>query len=645
MRFAVVGISVAAAACTPIVRSDDAPPPVNACPASPCDAYDAGGGERASCVSGACIAALPAAPDLVVTVVLPETALSGPGRTVVMRLANLEAAASTSVSCTDGPLCVRLPSAFSMSGTYLVPASLVVTQLNSTLLGTPMAPVTLPVHATYETLWPLGATEATSTALAAGLPVPPVEAQASDSPGTSGPFGGPTLSAPTYLLSGANYFRVVAPDPPFDGDFPPDVNIVTQPPTDLPQIRLDDVPPKFDLAGSLGVDGWTTYLRAADTKTIVSPVKTLSGMSTPDGGVLLPTSHHPLAPDGGPGSALDNTELVMAPPADAGLPTEVFSLPLPQETYAALPPPVSPLIGVVQWAGGGKAIGADITFEATAIYAVQPPVSGSTDDAGTNAAAAAAGYQPQPNFEFVAKVRAEPVPSTSLSTYTMPSLPRGVYRVVVRPDDALATMSNGIVHAVTTFDCVDTTDGTQGQGDGGLDAGGLDAGDAGGGLRIFSVPFAQTLQGSATVADGRPLSGASVVATPLGCAAPVVFSCIIPADSDRCLPRAAQATTDSHGSYAINLDPGTYAIHIEPADGTRLPWITKTVSIPAPSVDFVAPAPTLLHLQLADAVGPLVGGAVVRVYSVPVEGPAIEVGLAITDALGRFDMYLDPGLQ
>ena len=68
------------------------------------------------------------------------------------------------------------------------------------------------MHVTYETLWPPFSTEATSSALAAGFPVPPVEAQATSTLGTSlGPFGGPTLSAQTYLLSGSNYFRVIVP--------------------------------------------------------------------------------------------------------------------------------------------------------------------------------------------------------------------------------------------------------------------------------------------------------------------------------------------------------------------------------------------------------------------------------------------------
>ena len=117
--------------------------------------------------------------------------------------------------------------------------------------------------------------------------------------------------------------------------------------------------------------------------------------------------------------------------------------------------------------------------------------------------------------------------------------------VVVRPDDALATTSNTIVHAVTIADCVDTTDGTRGAADAG-DAGGTDAADA------------AARRPSSPCLSPRRCRGPPKWPTVVSCRAP--RSSRRPSDArrrscshapfrrpERCLPRAAQTTTDSHG--------------------------------------------------------------------------------------------------
>jgi hypothetical protein len=638
--------ALAVAACAPVTQSESSPPPANACPANPCSAYGEGGA-GASCVGGACVAGSPPG-DLIVTVALPEDAFSGPGRTVVVRLADLLASPSSSTECTDGPSCVKLPPAVSFSDAYIVSPSLA-TNLQSQLLPGIMLNTSLPLYATYVPLWPANATSIASSAVAAGLPAFPVMADTSvvSTVAAVPPSGtGPALGIQTYLLSGGNYARVLAPAPPYDQEFPPDVQVVAPFSGDGVQVMLDHTAgalPTFSLSRSDGpMDGWGTYLRDAASKTTLSPIKTLSGYSTPDGGVVLPTAHTTQNVD-----ALLNTELVIAPSSDAGLPSEVFSLPLPQESYAVLPHRIDLLTGLITWSDGVP-LDADVIFEALAIYAA-PAASGSPgDDAGT-LDQTAIGFQPQPNFEYT--VLAHAIPSALGSTYTITNLPRGIYRIIVHPDDGALAAASGLapVHAATIYDCFDTTDGISQ--DGGATGDGGDGGIAGDAGTTPSAPMidvsaADVVQGSATLTDGRALFGATVVATPVACPPPTNPTCPLPADSTNCMPRASQTGTAADGSFSLSLDPGSYAVHVEPASGTALPWMSQVIASPgsAPLTVNVGP-PTLLHLQLADATDPLVGGAVVRVYALPLEGPAIEVGLAITDALGRFDMYLDPGLQ
>jgi len=631
----VAGVLAIAAACTPIPDNQQTTPlpPTNACPARPCEAYASSSPAAApTCTEGVCVAPSLPPGDLVVTVALPEDAFSAPGRTYAVRLADLEQTLATSGNCPQAP-CVHLPGAIPLLSGYVVQGSDAVTLLHSTLVTKPIT--SLPVHVTYQALWPPGASSLYSSALAAGLPVLPVEAQATTSPGTffaAGPAGPPTLAFQTYLQSRLGYAQIIAVDSPYDQDFPPGISVVpdlvSAPPPPV-MLSLDTTPigtgsnnlPTFDLSRTDGtLDGWTAYLRDATTKTVLSPIKPLSGMETPDGGLVLPTNHTP--PSVPPIDALVNTELLMAPPPGTLLPTEVFSYPqTPREIYAVLPMPAS-VSGRIEWPGGDP-VPAEVFFEATAIYAAQP--TGSAGDGGADASVPASNFEPQPNFEFVTQVNAGPD-----STYLVPTLPRGIYRVTVRPDDAsLVDGSQGVVHAVTVVD-FDTGDGT--------------SDDADAGAPALTVALAPIVTGTATIADGRALWGATVEAIPTHCAPPGDGGSS-PPDSPRCMPRSAQTTTRADGSFSLSLDPGSYTLSVEPADGTRLPWVSQSITVPvAAPLAIRIFAPTHLQLQLADAQGPLIANAVVRLFTIPDPGPAIEVGRAITDSAGRFDMYLDPAL-
>ena len=298
---------LALSGCAPIVHSDAAPQPAKRMPRHPCDAYaDAGAPARAAWL-GACLSGTKAAGDLVVTVVLPQDALTGPGRTVNELVSDLTRAAAPlpASACTDTP-CARLPPSITTVGVYNATPDTVSRQLGSTLLATDGLK-SLPVHVTFQSLWPPDATALASTALAAGLPDSPVvvetSAQTPNLFAIESPTGGAApLGYQTYLLSGPHYARVVAPVAPFDADFPPDVNLVTQivTPDEKIQVNIDNTAtpagrslPRFSLSRIKGMDGFSVYLRDASTKVPLSPIKPLSGMSTPDGGLLLPTNHHP----------------------------------------------------------------------------------------------------------------------------------------------------------------------------------------------------------------------------------------------------------------------------------------------------------------------------------------------------------------
>jgi hypothetical protein len=657
-----VGVGVALA-CTPIKPRESLTLPVNACPDHPCEAYATPSADgsppsadamvpQAICTAGTCAIQTEVPGVLVVLIAIPEGSVLGAGRTVAMRFGDLlKTKAQTPPD--SGPCsadCVYVPSLPLLvpPGSYTVQASDAY-NLKSTLVSNSGPSTSLPVHVTYRALWPAGSTSPADDALGEGLPIYPVVAQ----PTTTG--------FQTYLQSGLTYEQTILPDPPFDEEFPPDVRIgepssgevplhldsTTQTPVPLQPVTY----PTFDLSRpSLPPDGWTVYLRDATTKQAISPIKALSGTMTPDGGVMLPTNHHPSPPD-----ALTNAELVVAPPAGT-LPAEVFSPPGLSRTvvYAALPS-AALVTGSVE-GPDEQPVAADMTFEATAIYAAQPmgvvdPVDGGDlpadagDDGGsTEAGNAGKMFQPQPNFEFAVHANAQ-LDQSGRSTFQVPQLPRGIYRVIVRPVDATSIASQLVRQALTIIDGFDTGDGSDA--DAGIPVG--DGSDTNPSrdvppLRV-TVGVAPTVSGKATIADERMLSGATVEALPVACPTAIGGTGLKPKDTPSCMPRAAQTTTAADGSFALTLDPGDYVLRVEPADGTRLPWVSRPLSVSSSAqVNAVIPAPAQQHLQLADQGRNLVANAIVQVFMMPVAGPAVEVARTITDVNGRFDLYLDPTL-
>jgi hypothetical protein len=658
-----VGVAIALA-CTPIKPRESSSLPVNACPDHPCEAYAPPGGDGGplsadamvfpTCTAGTCAVQAEVPGVLVILVAVPDGSVFGAEVTVAMRFADLLKTKAQTVpdsgACSAD--CVYLPSVTQLlSGSYSVQAA-VAFNLKSTLVSNSGPATILPVHVTYRALWPPDASSPADDALSEGLPIYPVVVQP---PPQATPIG-----LQTYLQSGLTYERTILPDSPFDEEFPPDVHLVaptngdvqlnnpdvtTQTPTPMQPVTY----PTFDLSRTDGrLDGWTVYLRDATTKRAISPVKPLTGTMTTEGGVVLPTNHvPPTDPMTPPQDALTNAELVVAPPAGT-YPAEVFSPPGLHRTvvYAALPQRALVTGSVAD--PDGLPIAADLTFEATAIYAAQPmgvvdPVDGGLPaDGSIDAGRTGKAFQPQPNFEFSVHASAQPDASGN-STFQVPQLPRGIYRVIIRPLDSASFASPAVGPALTIVD-FDTGDGSGT--DAGVPVGDGSATDPGAVPPLFvTVGFAPTVTGTATIADGRVLSGATVEALPVGCPNAIGGTGLKPKDTPSCMPRSAQATTAPDGSFALTLDPGDYVLRVEPADGTRLPWVSQPLSVSLPAqVNVVIPAPVHQHLQLADQGHNLVANAIVHVFMMPATGTAVEVARAITDVNGYFDVYLDPAL-
>jgi hypothetical protein len=134
--------------------------------------------------------------------------------------------------------------------------------------------------------------------------------------------------------------------------------------------------------------------------------------------------------------------------------------------------------------------------------------------------------------------------------------------------------------------------------------------------------------------------------------------CADSSTTPECLPRAAQTTAAVDGSFGFTLDPGAYVLRVRPLDGTRLPWWASPTLIVGPvAVTYgtvSVPAPQYAGLTLHDAKDNPIVNALVRAFQLPAPGstggsPAftqwVEIGEAITDSTGHYDMYLAPPAQ
>lgn len=582
--------------------------PLNTCPAYPCSGY-VQSGAAPTCNGGVCVVAATFS-GLVLVVSLSEDSYFAPGETFAIPYEDLfNTPATVDCSSVGAVPCTHLPSYGIVQGAYLVtPQDQSPTALDWNL-GNPGVSTALPVHVTYRPLWPPSSGSA-STAVDADtldLPLDPIPAAVVVETSPSSPPGPAQGTSIGYQadLQPALYEATVQPDPPFDAAFPPDVKrvaIATGNQDDVDTLTYDTTAletngvgrqiPTFALSRVGGLVGWTAYLRDQTTLRRISSLPTLGADTT---AVTLPTNHHPAD-----GDALSNAELVIAPPDGQVFPLYKVAAQGGQFTdapvYPALPATVK-VSGAVTDVDGVSAVEADLSFEAQAIYVTGPPAQLNTA-----------------NFEYTGRASARIDPASGASTYSL-TLPPGQYQVVIRPLDATHEVT--VVAPATLIQPA-----------------------AGGPAGPLMVDAPRQVQGLVALTDGRPLVGALVDAIPASCAT---------GSSSLCLPRGAQTTCAADGSFTLGLDPGGYVLRIQPPDGTRFPWVTQSLVVgpttPLTVAPITVPAPVHAAQQLLDPFGNPVVSAVIRVFQFPASGPAIEVGSAITDATGTYDMYLAPSAQ
>jgi|GEM_PF-965637 len=631
---------VLALACGPIRPPPGPDAPVNACSSEDqCAAY-AQAGATPVCNGGQCLVSAQFA-NLALVVSLPQDSPFAPNRTFVVPFdpSFFDAPAPQGAPPDACPLpmrCAWLPGTADITGDLSARPS--DGQLAGWNLGNngPMQPPTwLPVQATYRLMWPNPNGNGFVEASSLGLPVEDVSSDlvaAATPPGTTlppGPNGGPSmvfqaLNVPTGVSANgpptATYELTLMPVAPLDQAFPPDVDMVqVGEGRQAPSIAIHFDPtagsesttyPTFDITRDAGLDGWTAYLRDATTLRRISNLARLSGTTSP--GVQLMTDHHPDGTQQCPTpDALNDAQLVIAPPAGAPVPTLVIStIPCtipPSESYPPLPSPVE-IRGTVV-APDGTPLAAQLVFDAIEVdkFITQ---GGALDQDNSG------------DLQYGATATAQ-IDGSGNASYAV-TLPQGQYRLTISPLDTTAAVT-----IVQPFVVVPPTP---------------PSGDPPPtNPRVLAQPL-QIVQGNASVGDGRPLAGATVDVVPV--------KCFDGSASTSCMPRAAQTTTASDGSYAFGLggdpaglDPGSYILRVRPADGTRLPWVWQSIVVgptPVTVAPIVVPAPAYAGLRLYDPASNPVINAVVRMYQVQPDGPAAEVARAITDTNGDYDMYLAP---
>jgi hypothetical protein len=590
-----------AAACGPVTAPAGNPAPVNACPAHPCEAYKQDG-TAPSCTGGVCTVAGPVA-NLVLVVGLADDTYTAPDRTYLISFGDQPPTGACALAnCKLAMPCTIAPWAVDQG---LYQFSLNASSQANWYFGNGKQVTALPVNVVYRPLLGFPSQDAIDL----GLPLQPIQAINLQNPATTppGPDGTQALAFEAYMQSGC-YERTLQPFAPFSSAFPPEIKPWTPGGTEEAPVDTFDVTtetngtrtlPQFDIARAEGLDGWSAYLRNIQTKRVFSNVVPLSGSLAQN--VTLLTNHLLV-----PGEALTDLELVVAPPAGLPLPTEVIAAQGPpgaqvlpaSELYPSLPTPVT-VSGSIRTAAEVP-VPADVTFTAIDI---------------TNRA----GQAFPKNFEFTATVSAIRDPHTGVTTYSA-LLPQGDYQVAVRPTDSAS--------AVTL---VPLGVGGQGSAMTGED---IDVGPL--------VP----VTGIATVADGRPLAQAIVEAMPTDCPSAADDASVVSAPpSSACLPRSAQTITGTDGSFALALDPGVYTLRARPVEGSRLPWVNRTITVGAIrlTVPITVPAPMSVGVTLQDVASHPIANAVVRLFTMPAVGvPPIEVGQAITGVDGSYEMFLAP---
>lgn len=620
------------AACESIVARPVTNAPVNACPQYPCGGYDADAGPAAATCStgGRCeVATAGNRPGFQFWIVvnLPDTSIFAPGLTYVF-FGDATAGApvfspppipNPRCNPTAPDRCLQLGGAASFTGSYTAKGS-ATGIIAKTLDATTLAPIAslisypanlidhaIPVRVMFT---PYGNTQKPQ------FPELSIEPLVVTSGTNYGASAGATNDYGRVLLAGT-YTRELYPEPPFDAIYPPTTQRITFDPAttvrnDLvlvaPQVQvppttgqlLDFTTNQCAVTGTQqdsrcavvtradGLDGWRVWIENPTTKKRISVLRTFSNTLV-GGNVSVVTQAAALLYTAIGGTLGDDFNAVVAPP----------------ESFIGVPRLETRLFG-----GQGLQI---------LLPTFPPPVTVRGVVAEPGDASALLGY--------AAKVT---LVSTSLTTTTVASpllhyeatvstddrgrfatvLPPGIYTATIEP-----AIGTGFAKATTTV-LVDRT---------------VTA-------LTLQPPVRPVLHGRAALTDGRPLSEATVIAEPRTAA-------------DGTVGRPGRSTTIADGSYAIELDPGSYVLSVIPKVGTGFPNVVTAVTVDANATtvpDLHIPPPERLSFTLRDpnsTANPIVR-AVVRIYaSLPGNLDPVEIGTGMTDANGLVEILLAPQLQ
>jgi hypothetical protein len=594
--------------------------PVNTCTAGPCDAYDQAP-QKAVCeaTSNACEVRASAAQtyEYVLVVTVP------PGSTFSGLTYAIRSTEFPKTILTNG---LRLPSPAPMRGRYL--ASQQLQALVGRFLYESTSNVVVPSRTVAYRKFPGPSGDEDASAL--GLPLDLVFASGVTTPavvdaGFNGPGGTPAWSYEALLTTTtaqaakpAAYELVTTPEPPFDDAYPPVVRpIGVLPGADAtldPEPVYGNVGPntlsfystKANFRRENGrLDGFHAWFSDGKTGRRLSNVVALSGELSETRLAMFGRT---------PDAELEGLRLVIQPP-------EVFDF--DPETGVKVPrPPTLPtyedaIVGVIadptyypnfpnQVSLTGSLRGRDgptegvVFFESRAKGIETKPCPPEEPDCADSQAAIA--------------LRLRTWVRTSGGAFSI-RLPRGTYDVHATPaEGGLAKLKREL--ALTSPAPPD----------------------------IVELAFAplKRLRGRCLLTDGRFLGDAEVEARP---AMKLLESKVLPAE----WPRPARTRTNANGDFILALDPGLYDIVVRPAEGTRLPWLVhpNTTVGDAEDVttidDLKVPAPFRQAYVVRDANGFGVVSATVRAFANIVGSKMyVETGRALTDASGRFELYLAP---
>ena len=418
-----------------------------------------------------------------------------------------------------------------------------------------------------------------------GLPAQPVFADALPGPGYR-----------AFLPAGP-FRRVAYPSPPLDAALPPVASAVS--------VRVDTVQNKIPLFSDSfevgraptglddpsgesrtaqvrragGLDGFVAYLRDRKTERRVSSARALSGAVAQ---VRLDT----VAENGTGGALRDGIDIVVAPsPRWLAVPTLVDRIIAGaglRLVYPDLPPPTPVVARVVASIGG---VAARVSFESATIE--------TSDGTATS------------SLSYRATVRTDP--DGRLATV----LPPGTYDVFVEPEDAARTLGKAR-QSVTVRGASAEVE-----------------------LRVRPKG---RVSGRVRLSDGRPLANAQLEWSPSAAKRPTTGL----------TPRPARTSTDDLGAFSVPLDEGEYDLAVSPEPLTGFPRRGSRGRPGGPNdatlEDVVVFAPTRLAWTIKDPGGPApIVRAVVRAFGyVASEAAYVEVGSALTDTTGSFEMLVGP---